>query len=149
MLPKTYLEPCQISKMKLFAKIIKDYKPLTISAKHSTLYFWQSSKSQYHIQMINFLNQAKFHFRIETSLISMALLITSLQVFRLQSFLSLYLHVYHIKQIVLSLQASSFRIAYYQWFCCKVCTSGKSGFPINRSTMDSIQTVSVIQGTKI
>ena len=34
---KKYAEPCQISKIERFAKIINGFKPLTIFAKHSIL----------------------------------------------------------------------------------------------------------------
>ena len=35
--PETYSEPCQISKVKLFAKIIDGWKPLSFLAKCSIL----------------------------------------------------------------------------------------------------------------
>ena len=34
---ETYLEPCQISKMECFAKIINGFQPLTIFARRSIL----------------------------------------------------------------------------------------------------------------
>ena len=40
---EVYSEPCQMSKMELFAKIVNDWKPLTISAKSSFLDVWQGS----------------------------------------------------------------------------------------------------------
>ena len=120
-----------------------------LKAKRSILNIWQDSKSQHHIQKINFSNQPKFHFRIGTFLISTALLISSHQVFRLQSFLSLYLHVYHIKQIVSSSQASGYTMVCCPWLWCTICTCGRSRSSINRSTMGSIPTVRVMQETKI
>ena len=39
--PKAYLELCQKSKMKCFAKIVNDFYSLTIFAKHFILEVWQ------------------------------------------------------------------------------------------------------------
>ena len=39
-----YSEPCQTSKMKRFAKIVKGFYPLPISTKRSILAVWQGSK---------------------------------------------------------------------------------------------------------
>ena len=41
---EAYLEPCQTSKMELFAKIVNDWKPLSIFAKRSILEFWPGSE---------------------------------------------------------------------------------------------------------
>ena len=38
---ETYSEPCQISKMQCFAKIVDGFYPLTIFLKHSFLDVWQ------------------------------------------------------------------------------------------------------------
>ena len=42
--PEPYLEPCQISAMKHFLKIINSFKPLTIFQKSSTVDLWQGPK---------------------------------------------------------------------------------------------------------
>ena len=39
-----YSEPCQTSKMEIFAKIINDCLPLNIFKKSSILEFWQDSE---------------------------------------------------------------------------------------------------------
>ena len=41
--PEAYSDPCQTSKIERFAKIVNDWKPLTIFAKHSILDAWQGS----------------------------------------------------------------------------------------------------------
>ena len=35
--PKVYSEPCQTSKVTRFAKMVNDFQPLTVFAKHSIL----------------------------------------------------------------------------------------------------------------
>ena len=40
----SYLEPSQLSKMKLFAKIVNSFQPLTILAKGSILDVWLGSE---------------------------------------------------------------------------------------------------------
>ena len=42
--PETYSETSQTSKMKLFAKIVNGFQPLTILAKSSSLEVWQGSE---------------------------------------------------------------------------------------------------------
>ena len=39
-----YSEPCQTSKMELFAKIVNGWKPLTVFTKRFLLYVWQCSE---------------------------------------------------------------------------------------------------------
>ena len=49
-------ESCQISWMKLFAKIVKNEKPFTIFAKTSILYVWQGSEIASEERIHKFLN---------------------------------------------------------------------------------------------
>ena len=41
---EAYSEPCQISKVELFSKILGDFQSLTISAKSCVLDLWQDSE---------------------------------------------------------------------------------------------------------
>ena len=41
---KAYSEPCQTSKIKCMAKIVKDFKPLSIFTKRFILDIWQGSE---------------------------------------------------------------------------------------------------------
>ena len=42
--PDAYSQPCQTSKMELFAEIVQDWKSLTIFARSSIFEVWQGSE---------------------------------------------------------------------------------------------------------
>ena len=44
LLPKAYPEPCQTSKIELFARVFKGFRSLNIFAKYSIFDIWQGSE---------------------------------------------------------------------------------------------------------
>ena len=61
---KVNSKPCQTAEMELFAKIVKNEKPFTISAKTSILDVWQGSEYASElaskVKAVSFLNQFKY-----------------------------------------------------------------------------------------